>query len=139
MHGRYGQAQQYLVFQQPYHIHVFVRQDAIKVLLVVIQLVEAGLITRQQTNFMVYRIIKRTETALATQLTAAVKTDIQHRTPKMIHSALHAIIQNALPAVQQILQTRQFGKRDLTAYPPAITGKIQAVYTGPCVHEPRIL
>ncbi len=139
MPGCYGQTQQYFIFQQRYHIHMFVRQNGVEFFLVVIQLIETCLITQQQTHFKLYCIIKRTKTTLATQLATAVKTDIQYRAAQMIHSALQDIIQKAQRTIQQFLQTRQLGKRHLCAYPPAVAGKIQTIYAGSCVHEPRIL
>ena len=139
MPGCDGQTQQYFIFQQRCHIHMFLCQNGVEIFLVVIQLIETGLITQQQTHFMLYCIIKRTKTTLATQPATAMKTDIQYRTAQMIHPALQDIIQNTLRAVQPFLQTRQLGKRHLCAYPLAVAGKIQAIYVGSCVHEPRIL
>ncbi len=139
MPGCDGQAQQYLILKQRDHIHVRLRQYAVKIFLVVIHLIETRLIAQHQSHLVFYCVIKRTEATLAAQLTMTMKTDIQHRSSLMIHAALQDIIQNALLASQRFLQTRQLGKRNLTAYSPAMTRKIQTIDERSFIHEPCIL
>lgn len=116
-----------------------IRQNAVKLFFLIVQRIQAGLVTQQQPSIDLYRMLHCPQTTLATQPAVSAYADPQQRSALPVCAAVNCVLHGSLRIFQRIQQTRQLCNGHFAAYFLAISSKIQAVDERPCVHEARMI